>query len=292
MYPPKENRRTSLYERAYDKVYGKLSSRHITKSEMEVLLKEFYDLKSVIMERLLLIEIIQKELGGDESTLYTLDYEDIIREHIVAAMDEWNEMNRLYNREAGQRKSRISECDLEVHHVLLLGVRDHIHATNDEDLTGIPNNLGTVNEKSKCAESALTPKEETTNNNKKSSNLKSPKESKHKKGKKVGQASETDKYKYDRKEADEKIKRMQEKIARLKAITVEQAELANLQNDLIKVSVNPEKNGFEINAENKKLMALNEELSFKKREVKKENQELDKRHDAANDKLKECVDNL
>lgn len=299
MYPPK-NKRASVYERAYDKVYGKMSTRYISKTEMEVLQKEFYDQKNIIMERILLIEIIQNELhssmnaindGGDETTLYTLDYEEIIREHILAAMDEWNEMNRLYNREAGQRKSKISESDLEVHHVLLLEVRDHIYATNDEDLTGIPNNLGTVDKNLKSAESSLPSIVDTTNNNEINGNLETPKESKHKKGKIVGPKSKAVE-KYDRKETDEKIKRMQEKIARLKATAIEQAELANLQNDIIKVSTHSEKIGFEISGSNKKLMALNEALSLKQGEMKNEKMDREERLDAASNKLEECIDNL
>ena len=324
-----------LYERAVDKVYGKLSNRYVSKSEMEVLLKDFYDLKSLICERLLLIEIMQNDLASSTSineciangsTLYASDYEEKMREHLIAAMDEWNEMRHLYLREAGQRKSRISENDLEVHHVLLFQIREHIYAMNDEELTGIPNNLGNDDKSIKSTVPSLS-KIETPNNNSKNKNMNQtndildnplirkqkilgqpPKTNRFdnldnhsiRKQKILGQPPKTSRSteKYDRKQMDEKIIRMEEKIENLKAIAIERAEVAVAQNDIIQenISNTNDSGAFEINEANEKLIAFNKALSFQRREMRKQNKksmvkkETIEGLDDANGKPKECLE--
>lgn len=290
---------SQLYEKAYDKVYGKLSSRFVSRSDMEVILIEYYDLKNVIMERLLLIEIIQSDIsaqtleGSDSSVMYVLDYEDIIRDHILASMDEWNNMKVLYNREARQRKSRLSVDDLEVHHVLLLQLREHIHAINDEELTGIPNILGT-DKTTKMTTSTVILKAETLNNKNQTSEEGTTAQNPEKGSKNLHKEIVQRKAKQKKsKPVDEKIERMQKKIAHLKAVALEKAESANVQQDLIKAT---KKDQFEINKTNKKLLAMNNALAFQTGEVKKENELLANETrvalDAASIKLQETVDRL
>merc|ERR1712151_1033197 len=88
----------------------------------------------------------------------------MVHVHMLSAMDEWNVMNNIYKREASQRRKKsykISEYYLEVHHVLLLHIRDYIYEINNEDITGIPNNLGTDDNDNKTKNNSLTSK---TNN--------------------------------------------------------------------------------------------------------------------------------
>jgi len=307
-----------LYERAYGKVHDKLSGTYVSKSEMQVLLKEFYDLKSLIMERLLLIEIIQNDLSsskemnerfsdsacsttyysniGDSSTLYSSDYEETMRGHILAAMDEWNQMDRLYKREAGQSKSRVSADDLEVHYVLLMEIRDHIHSINDENRTGIPNTLGVDLDTKEKESSKKTPQSKQKDQ---------PDSAVSKKDKILGQQPKKTHSKipvappaekYDRKPIDDKIKRMEEKIAHLKKVAVEKAEVANAQNDIIKENLTDSGNiggDFMINEENRKLIAMNNALAFQAEETKRQNAETTKYQlDAASKRLGEYVELL
>lgn len=285
-----------LYERAYGKVYDKLSGTYVSKAEMEVLLKEFYDLKSLIMERLLLIEMIQNDLSSSKD-LYSSDYEETMRQHILAAMDEWNEMDILYKREAGQSKSRVSADDLEVHYVLLMEIRDHIHSINNEKRTGIPNILG--------ADLQTGEKELSSKKSSQSKQTDQPDSASSRKEKILGQKPK--KYqgkvpavrpveKYDTKPIDDKIKRMEEKIAHLKKIAVEKAEVAQVQNGIIKENLTNSGHiggGFEINEENRKLLAINNALAFQTEEAKRNNSEASKDHlDAASKHLNDCIELL
>merc|ERR1712151_57043 len=251
--------------------------------------------------------IIQNDISSmtidnmNGSDLHFLDYEDMIREHIISAMDEWNEMKRLYNREANQRKSRISEDDLEIHRVLLLQIRGHIYEMNDEDLYGISNdlNLDTENQTAKIAASNNNCLSSIDQNNDHSDStpLKSDglserelqittpfKESHTILKKSLEPNGDTTTRislkKNDRvKEMDEKIKKIQEKIAHLRAMADESVEIAN-------------SNAFEISGKNKKLLAMNKALSTKRVEMKEENKELMEQLEAENNELKECVNNL
>jgi len=209
---PKES--SSLCKRTQSKIIRKLSIK-ASKSEKQGLITEFFDLKSILMERLLLIKTMQntiEECNGD-TTMLDLNCEEMIHSHMLTAMDEWNEMKNLYNRERSKRIFRLSDYYLEVHRVLLLRIRDHIHELNDIDLTAIPNDLS-IDDKNVPNENLET-----------SQKISKYHSFKHK----ISPCKENENVK----QMKEQIKRMEDEISSLKSIIVEKQKVIDDKSKII-----------------------------------------------------------
>jgi len=271
MNPP-NNRGVSKRERAKDMMRRMLSSSYLTRSEVELLVQEFNDKKSTIMERLLLIEIIQDSMllnEGDDNDgidLLTLDYEETMRGHVKVVMDEWDEMMHLYEREAKQSKSKVSEDDLEVHRALLLQIRDHIYTINDEDVTGIPNELGAHLKKTESMAEKNPASKAYIDHSDTCKTRKMPEPKRHQKQKREKAEMETTEY--DKKSMDDKIKRMNEKLTKYKTQSPE-VEIASKKS----ITKSLSSKMLFISGSNKKLMKLNKSLSVKKFGMKNTNQQ-------------------
>jgi len=129
------------------------------------LLSKFTTLKSSIFKRVLVVDRLTRQQYSTGASAVSanspkqiIESKMKINDQIKTAMVEWNEMKKLYFREARKHKSRLTKDDLEAQHDLLMQLRDHIHSVNDEAVTGISNDVLTL-EDEKVQENQIIAKE-------------------------------------------------------------------------------------------------------------------------------------